>query len=150
MPVQPTARRRAWLLAITTAVALVAVAALVLPRLAGPPAAPVADGLTPPATWEQVTDVVTAPSLFCWGGQPCPSVHRGWRTTSPVTPDDLAALTEAAGWDTTVTGTCTAEQPTERTVCRATGTADGFDVELLVAASTDTDGASIQLYVRPN
>ncbi|MFC8190247.1 hypothetical protein ACFUMH_01140 [Cellulomonas sp. NPDC057328] len=150
MPARTPARRRAWTIAIATVVALAAAAALLLPRLAGPPATPVADRLTPPPTWTLVTDVVTAPSLICLGGQPCPSVQRAWRTPDQPTADDLQTLTEAAGWDATLDGPCTPEHPTARTVCRATATVDGFSVELRVVTSTTTDGASVQLDVRPN
>ncbi|MFS0703417.1 hypothetical protein AB6N23_02735 [Cellulomonas sp. 179-A 9B4 NHS] len=150
MPANTPARRRAWIVAITTVATLAAAATLLLPRLAGPPATPVADRLTPPATWQLVTDVVTAPSFLCLGGQPCPSVQRAWTTPNQPTADDIDALTEAAGWPATLDGTCTPEHPTDRTVCRATATVDGFAVELRVVTSTTTDGASIQLDVRPN
>ncbi len=150
MPAPSTARRRSWIIAIATVVALAAVAGLALPRLAGPPAAPVADRFTAPPAWTLVTDVVTAPSLICLGGQPCPSVQRAWTTPDQPTADDLQTLTTAAGWDATVDGPCTPEHPTDRTVCRAAATVDGFAVELRVVTSTTTDGASVQLDVRPN
>jgi hypothetical protein len=130
--------------------------AVTWPHLA-PRATPVADRFQSPADWELVVNNDEGASLFCFGGNPCPSVHRTWiADAASVTPELLARLGEGAGWKSAVAGDCVLTEEDARyvsggaTTCDVRGVDDGFAVWVRVDVGTvDLEHAQVHLSVRP-
>jgi hypothetical protein len=129
--------------------------AVTWPHLA-PRATPVADRFQPPADWELVVDNDEGASLFCLGGNPCPSVHRAWVAASDsVTPALVASLGERAGWHWVVKGDCEmtdddAARFNLTTTCSARADTDGYAVACRVTAyAADPEHVRVTLSVRP-
>ncbi|WP_167042613.1 hypothetical protein [Salinibacterium sp. ZJ454] len=87
----------------------------------------VANQLAVSDNWELIDEFVRGESLRCWLNE-CPEVVHRWQTDGELTPQGLAALTAASGWNLPIDGTCQRRENRggDSMVCSAEGSADSF------------------------
>ena len=104
----------------------------------------VADSLAVPSSWTLESEVVESEKLICLNANPCPSLSRTWQTDTQLSADDLRRIAASAGWQVQVDGDCQRSEGAigKRSVCSATSTDSGFEVELRVD-SPEADSVSL-------
>lgn len=94
----------------------------------------VADQLEIPETWTVVSEQVERERFICFNDKLCPTLSRTLQADRELGVEDILRLSEAAGWDLEIDGTC------ERTdaavgmssVCSAIATYEGHRIRLRV------------------
>lgn len=85
----------------------------------------VADQFKAPSSWKLVGSYSKPPSTVCLEGS-CPSLSRTWTTPTPLTEEELSAVTKQSGWGDLVTeNDC---ESREDYVCPLRGTVSGYHI----------------------
>jgi hypothetical protein len=118
----------------------------------------VVDQFEAPQTWEVLVDDLEPARMLCLGGNACPSVRKDWSVPEVLTPADMQALIDAAGWGLAVDGDCQPDENFRGTevngvrdltpVCSASGTIDGVEVYLVQSGDIERSDAEMQLFAR--
>jgi hypothetical protein len=113
----------------------------------------IADQLQPGNDWQVISTQTEPPRIICLGDNPCPSVHRTWKTSAILSRPEFEQLLTASGWqDFAIEGDCAPKTNSfsAATVCSASGTRDQFNVEIhVIGSNNDTDDGKISLFIRP-
>lgn len=103
--------------------------------------------------WQAVSSQTEPPRIACLGDNPCPSVHRAWKTGSSLSRAELSELLQASGWgDFSIDNDCLPKKNVQgfTTVCGASGSRDGFSVKVFIDGSVNTsDAGMVTLSIRP-
>lgn len=118
-------RRGAWVAIVVVALVIASPFVLTAPLPSGS-IRDVADRFEPQGAGKVGSDSFEPRRLVCLGDNPCPSVARAWTSDTPITTEQLQQWLDGAGYQATVDGDCAMES------CRALGTSDGWQIDVLV------------------
>lgn len=112
----------------------------------------IADQLRTNKDWQLVTSSTEPPRIICLGDNPCPSVHRAWRTNAVLSRSDFEKLLTASDWgDFVIEDDCTPQKNVldRMTVCRAVGMHDNYRVEVVIGGNYyDSRDNRVSLFIR--
>lgn len=113
----------------------------------------IADQLQTDKDWQLVTSLTEPPRIICLGDNPCPSVHRAWRTNAVLSRSEFEKLLAASGWsDFVIEDDCIPDSNRldGGTVCSALGVRNAYDIEIHVDGSLyNTIDNKLSLFIRP-
>lgn len=112
----------------------------------------IADQLQTDQDWQLVTSLTEPPRIICLGDNPCPSVHRAWRTNAVLSRSEFEKLLAASGWsDFVIEDDCTPQKNVldRMTTCRAVGMHDNYRVEVAIGGNYyDSRDNRVSLFIR--